>query len=515
MPRRKTILRAPTNASLPNNLLIPSTTPSLVKTLSKLPRSTLLNLALEWLDDSKKTPFFFQPFLERDLHRPNDTNIDTIDDYDETNPYPAATSVDEVKRIYHDLQERKGSKREVIDRILEGDWRQGITLRQLAMIDMRYMDEHPSRLRWTALELTRIGMESESESNKAGGIADFFSGCLPRISMSTFLENIQLEISPLVKAHYYLSRSSSLPITFLRIFVTDSPYQYPRQSPDIFTDGSKIVYVAFPDSSPYIYTSFASFPPSSSSSSSSSSTGGSKAAISATVTDTRNLRRIVVEAIPKALSRPHERYTLRPTSLTTKNFSALLALRGPGRSNNANGAFSIFADAVVDGSPLDPRQANAVSPEEYINGQYAATHTSTTSTWGKIKSEKGNSKSQQNNSIHDEEERDPNYSSHSKKRKRTIDSRFGTTGSFSSAPVDRLDIKMLDSPVPPSSSSSSFIHGPALALTFAGSDVISGIRKLAELGIVDPERMPSWMTGEEAVSVASIRRGKRIIQDSG
>jgi central kinetochore subunit Mis15/CHL4 len=53
---------------------------------------------------------------------------------------------------------------------------------------------------------------------------------------------------------------------------------------------------------------------------------------------------------------------------------------------------------------------------------------------------------------------------------------------------------------------------PTVSLTFAGSDVISGIRKLAKLGVVEPERMPSWMTGEEAVSVAVIHRGKRVIK---
>ena len=441
MARRKIMpIRAPTAVSLPDNLRIPSSTPSLVKTLSKLSRPTLLNLALEWLDDGNVSSF--PPLLNEKFGA----------DLDETNPYPAASTVEEVRDVYTNFQERKGAKREVIDRMLLCDWKEGIALRQLAMVDMRDLDDHPSRLRWTALQLTRIGQQDQDEAS------------LPRMSASTFLTNLQHQISPLVKAHYHLSRSSSL-MTFLRIFMTDSPYQYPRESPQLFTDSSKIVYVAFPDSSPFIYTSFAS----------------SK---KATVGGTRDLRHIITEAIPKALSRPHERYSLEPTALSAKDLSALLALRGSGRSNNANGAFSIFADAVVEPGPLDPRPSHTVSSEELHKGRE-----------GEIT-----------------EKVDMTPPPPAKKRKQTIHSRFGTVGTLSSVPLDRLHVKMLD---PPSTTTSIGSGFPMLSLTFAGSDVISGIRKLAELGIVDPERMPSWMTGEEGVSVASVRRGRRVLQDGG
>lgn len=506
MARPKTI-RAPTAASLPNNLRIPSTTPSLVKTFGKLSRTALLDLALEWLDD--RNVHVFPPYLE------SDQVGEDSDDDDETNPYAAAQTVDEVRSAYRELQDRKGAKREVIDRILEGDWRHGITLRQLAMADMRYLDDHSSRLRWTALELTRIGTETEGSENTGD-----LSACLPRIHASTFLKNLQREISPLVKAHYYLARSASLPLVFLRIFVTDSPYQYPRQSPETFTDASKVIYVAFPDTCPFIYTSLAS------------STRSTKAA-SAAMTDGRSLRRIVGDAIPKALSRPHERYTLKATALTAKSLSALLALRGPGRSNAANGAFSIFADAVVEGSPLDPRPSNTVSPEEFIDEQQrTGSNTRNGSKKDETIPDDSSTRERESHRKSTTRTKKPNTrpavldetDTVSKKRKLAVYSRFGTSGTLSSAPLDRLDIRMLDLPNVENEVPSLVDHDednnnnsdspPVISLTFSGTDVVSGIRKLAELGIVDPERMPSWMTGEEGVSVAAIRNGKRIFRDS-
>lgn len=246
-------------------------------------------------------------------------------------------------------------------------------------------------------------------------------------------------------------------------------------------DSSRVIYIAFPDSCPFIYTSISST--------------GSKTSTSATTavgTDTRSLQRIVRDAIPKALSRPQERYTLKATSLSAKSLQALLSLRGPSRSNAANGAFSIFADAVVEGSPLDPRPANTVSPEEYMN------------------------RSDEKESKRTEDEDTKNTDTHApKKRKLAVHSRFGTSGSLSSAPLDRFDIRLLDSPNGRDDQEPSEDSQPTVSLSFAGNDVISGIRKLAELGIVDAERMPSWMTGEEGVSVAVVHQGRRVAKDSG
>ncbi|KAJ5179725.1 hypothetical protein N7492_002935 [Penicillium capsulatum] len=487
-------VRAPTTASLPNNLRIPSTTPSLIKSLGKQTRQALLDLALLWLDDSNITSF--PPFLQSD-----EDGRDT----EETLPYPAAETVEEVRQVYEDLQERKGGKREVLERILEGDWRHGITLRQLAIADLRYMDDHPASLRWTALELSRIDVRHKESA--ANSQSDDWSSNIPRTQAATFVKALQHEIAPLVKAHFHLARSSTLPLTFLRIFIIDSPYQSPRQTPEIFADSSRVIYVAFPDSCPFIYTSISSGGPKQPASSASS-----------VATDSRTLQRLVRDAVPKAFSRPQERYTLKATALAAKNLPTLLALRGPGRSTAANGAFSIFANSALEGSPLDPRPSNTVSAEEHIRTDQKNSTTA----------------EEKENAIRIEEthhvgkntsKRQPSnghsalLSPTSKKRRLAADSRFGTAGSsITPAPLDRLDIRLLDAPGSnkdkdngqrgpaggPAGSTS-----PAVSLAFTGSDVIGGFRKLAELGIIDPERMPSWMTGEEGISTAVVRGGKR------
>jgi len=322
-------------------------------------------------------------------------------------------------------------------------------------------------------------------------------------------------------------------LTFVRIFVIDSPYQYPRQPSYVFTDAARIIYLAFPDSSPFVYTSWAFQP-------------GAKQNGTTTdtlTTDTRTLRKIVRDAIPKALYRPQARYALQSTSLTTKSLHTLLSLRGPGRTNSANGAFSIFADAVVDGGPLDPRLPDSISSGDYDHNRISKGERADGSADGdddlEIRNEimaqshlaaginapirrfqgiKGKiSQPFDNEAIHA-----------TKKRKIAVASRFGTSGksgttSSKTAPgaapaLDRLEIHLQDPPMPTSISNDSNAEprdnvdndiSTTLSLTFTGANVISGLRHLTELGVIDALRMPSWMTGEEGVSSAVVRGGRR------
>ena len=49
---------------------------------------------------------------------------------------------------------------------------------------------------------------------------------------------------------------------------------------------------------------------------------------------------------------------------------------------------------------------------------------------------------------------------------------------------------------------------PDVRVTFHGQHVFAGIRELVEAGIVDGEKMPGWMTGEEGVSLGVVRDGR-------
>src|SRR5947207_11081179 len=102
-------LSIPTSASLAHSQRIPSSNPNVFRTLHKLSRASLLSLVLDWLDERNQP--LCEPYFAGDDEDNEDDSI-----------YAAARSLDELQEIYEDMQRRKGGKREVVDRVLEGDW---------------------------------------------------------------------------------------------------------------------------------------------------------------------------------------------------------------------------------------------------------------------------------------------------------------------------------------------------------------------------------------------------------
>ncbi|KAI9714394.1 MAG: hypothetical protein M1820_000355 [Bogoriella megaspora] len=534
MPPR-TKLAIPTNAPLPHNHRLPSVSRHVFKTLSKLSRPSLLDLALDWLEETNIhncAPYILAPNAE--------------EEEGEDAPYLPGRSLEEVREIYSDLQARKGSKREVIDRIIEGDWRHGLTLFQVAMAETRYIIDRPTSQRWTALRLTKL---KTSSTDKTTSVTDDNSrSTLPRFHVSTFLNSLQHELAPVTKAHYYLTRpTSTLPLTFLRILIHDSPYNtqrsvyatHPTNQPF-----SRSLFFAFPHGSPYIYISQPTL-------------GGTS---TTTATESTSLRSVIIDAVPKALSRPHARYKLEPTSLSTKSLHALLDMRGPDGKGSAQGGWGIFTDLDEVGSALDYRDERAKEREKKRKAVLEA-------------EEEG----KENEGATDGSLRKRNLpilgrqpSPRAKRRKLVAEGRFGKSGMPEDGKgIERFDVR-LDDPFPVISAKGDVEEAakasernesrsghdeaatkkkgrkarpsmldksvtevdedtgqtdltitqdgewtPDVRLSFQGAHVFAGIRQLVEKGVIDGKRMPGWMTGEASVSIGVVRDGRIRIQGNG
>ena len=481
-------LSIPTSSALPSHQLISSTNPAVSKILGRLSRPSLITLALDWLDTR------------------NQENIATClapeeqdQDDDENDPYPPARSLQELRKIYNELQTSKGSKRDVLDRIIEGDWRNGISLYQIAMADMQHLYDHASSQKWSALKVIKLESERDDKRRRPASV--------PRFHPSTFLRNLQEENLPDVKAHYNLDRHATLPLLILRIFVLESPYNtnHALRSTTQF-DSSKTFYVAFPDASPYVYVSLTtSIGPSSISS------------------EAKSLRKLTLDGIPKAFSKPRDRYTWEPTQMSARNLEALVQTRGGGKTNAAGGGWGIYAEDNKTDTPLHPQRqayelATSVSDEENA---------------GKAKMI----------GMKRRREEDANVV---KRRKLVAQGRFGNSAKADDGKgVERLDVRIED-PFPSSSRVASIMAPaddaekqgrkkgrrstisfeldrlqrdedmeedantwrPDVRITFKGQHVFAGIRSLVEEGIIDGEKMPGWMTGEENISLGVVRNGR-------
>lgn len=510
----------PTTARLPSTLRLDPANPTVLKVLSRLSRPSLLTLVLDWLDDVNAP--ICAPYL-RSQEGGDDNNDDDVDPSD---LYPPLSSLPALRDLYADMQTRKGSKRELLDRVLEGDWRHGLTLYQLSMADLQYLYDHPTSQKWSAYRVVPLKTPTPRQAAEDDHPLrpDAESLVVPRFHPSTFLASLQAQVLPDVKAHYNFDRPRDMPLLLLRIFVMDSPYNTGLATTTTTAfEASRTIYVAFPDGSPYVYLSRPQ-------------TVGPAAAGEA-----RSLRALVAEGIPKALSRPRERFGLLPTSMTTRNLQALLHVRGSGRHNTAGGGWGVYADEKKKDSPLDTTLPSPPLSEADEGGRPG----------GERERKSLTKRLASPDALRDERR--------VKRARLVAQARFGDSAKVNDGKgVERVDI-VIDDPFPEGSDApaedvedsgndapaarprggagrrntmdEAFSRAreqddgggensddgdeggertwrPSVKLTFHGSHVFAGIRQLVEAGIISGEEMPGWLTGEEGVTIGAVRHGR-------
>ncbi|KAB5585473.1 centromere protein Chl4/mis15/CENP-N [Coniochaeta sp. 2T2.1] len=511
----------PTSARLASTVLVSHENPVVVKALNRLSRPCLISIVLNWLDENKEElSDLSAPILVDHRYKKKPEEV-----------LEPAKSIEELHEIYKGLQARKGSRREIVERITDCDWQDGLTLYQLAMVDLAYLKDHPASQKWSAYRIVPLRTPASNAEAEAAPKIDKESLTIPRFHPTTFLRQLQAQFLPDVKAHFNFEIHETLPLLLLRIFILDSPYNTDlaatpaggdRLTPS--SDSSRTIYVAFPDSSPHIFIS------------------NSQGARPTLAGEAKSLRSLLVEGIPKALSRPRERYTLKSTSLSTRNLNELVHRRGSGKTNAVGGGWSIYADPRKRVSPLD----SVLPTPPPSDGDDASE--------GKGKGKRAASPDTER------EERAI------KRARKVAQARFGDTAKVDDGKgVERVDI-VIEDPFRverrkgkvPERGGLSFPQAqdgeddgeegerprearagrrstvqeiltreredgdeeeqdeedaggkwrPNVRLTFHGTHVFAGIRQLVEHAVIDGERMPGWMTGEEGVTIGAVRHGR-------
>lgn len=474
-------LTTPDYKNIPHAHRLPVTHPDVVRIFNKLSRQSLTSLAQQWL--AKKNRDFCRPYLAA-----NET------DEDPEQRYEPAHSYEELQEAYKLLAARNGPKKEVVDRILEGDWRTGISMYQLATAEIQHLLDHPNTLRWTAKRMTRMQTSAARDMEDTNDVDH-----LPRFQAQTFLMNLARELTPLIKAHYLMTRVKVMPITILRVYVHNSPYSTEASlTADVKSASSpaRAVFFIWPNGSPFVYVSLATH---------AGQVVGSEA---------RDLRDMVLNAIPRAFSRPSRRYQLTDTNFQTKSLETLLHYRGPGRTNAAGGGFSIFADYSFSQNALDSVTTGRPSTAEKNEGGAQAGATGTKRGPGRPRKAA--------NTAED---------AASRKRLKIAQGRFGSSGRTGDGQaIERFDVRIEDlfsgissrstgqQPVGLTSDDEQAEETerdrdddewtPEVRVTFTGDHVFAGIRTLVEEGAIDGEKLPGWMTGEAGVTSGTVRQGR-------
>lgn len=435
--------------------------PVLAKSLNRLSRERIIDLALAWLHDHHAST----PYLVSN-RRPFEADEE---DYVHT----PAESIEELRAIYRKFRKDSpyNKKQHIIDRIVDGDWRRGLSLHQQASIDFASLEQTDTALRWSALRLVPLASENQTSpeeedesfypSKKRRKLSHFgyHDGTpYPQVSAQTFLSSLKAEISPLVKAYYHLHRlPAPYNLTVIRLYIMPAAAfrprsrTIPRRAKDV-ADAGRVMYIAVPDSCPYVYVSLSGSP---GSSGRGKGARDEKGRVRAKV-DMATMKRIVLEAIPKALSRPQKRWALESTKLTAKSLRSICNLRGNQKPGTGGGAYSVFA---AENQPCNSSPVDVQVHEKKHDGEPLL---------------------------------------------QSVDRRFGHMAGEYCAALDRVHVQ-IQGKMTESTGVSGDETGD-ITLSFSGTDVFLGLRKLAELGaaFVDLNKMPAWMTGEKGVSSLTV-----------
>jgi central kinetochore subunit Mis15/CHL4 len=491
-----------------------------IKSLCRLTATQLTDLALHWLA---------QPTAASEPYLRSNRSLDESDEEDYL--FPPARSLSELKAIWknlsldidsHGVGKQKHNKQYLIDRIVDGDWRRGLSLYQHATIDFAFLSTHDTALRWTGLKIVPLEHDAESEApeeppSKKQKITHTKTTHLlyPTISPTTFVSALRTQVSPIVKAHYQLTHLGGIynELPIVRLYLTPEKAFAPHQSniprnARLATDSGRTIYIALPRSSPHVYIAVSGTAP--------ATAAASQQAKQAKV-DITNMKRLVIEAIPKALSRRHERWALEGTKLTVRSLKSVCALRGGGsRPATAGGAFAKFfaGQTIADSdSPVD--EGHNIENEDSCEAEAGPTDV--------LGRKRKRSKSSEGDEEHEEHENSMFFPEQPTRSEQSaedaLDAHFGPTSNTSRAKLDRVTVKITDvvlqidpeqSVVEQSMSKRNTVDCAPVGITFAGPDVVLGLRMLAELGLVggdqqqiglDLDKMPGWMAGDQGQSL--------------
>lgn len=432
------------------------------RSLARLSREKLIELCISWSLSSKTTPYLA-------------ANRDAVEAEEEDYLHEPARSRKDLNSVFKAIGNAEAdfeslSKKDIIDRIIDGDWRRGLSHHQLASIDFANLEENDESLRWTALKLVPFTVDSiepgERPSKRRKTDCAQSNTQLPHYPDATpslFIENLKTHVAPLVKANYQAHRIASLKLNIVRLYISPNTAfaplsaNIPRQGRRL-VEANRIMYIALPDSCPYVYVSI--------SGATKPEKRGDKLVIPKV--DIAATKRIVLEAIPKALSRPQQRWSIENTQLITKSLKSVSLLRGGGRAGITGGSFANL------------RARSNVSEEI-------------------------ERKDDRNNFPTDCEDEQA-------KREKLIEQRFGPMEGNDHAKLDRVQIKVYSLTTSKKVNQKRKIMcddddvSTPISITLHGGDVFAGLKQFALLypECVDVEKMPVALTGETRSTTLSI-----------
>ncbi|EMR10132.1 hypothetical protein PNEG_01410 [Pneumocystis murina B123] len=197
------------------------------------------------------------------------------------------------------------SRRDIVERIVSVDWKTGLSAKQIAMLDMQYLFDHPTALRWTARKIGNLETDIR----------------LTPFDVESIVTALRNALDSIFFNYIYSEKHPALPLFLIRIQIQDAFVR-------VLPPPRRIFYMALPFGSPFVFHTM--------------------------VRD--SLHDMLLQAMEISLSSKHQPVQLFHTNLTIRNIEAMMKRKGVSRHPSALGAWSVYAKNEVDTSPIDPQE---------------------------------------------------------------------------------------------------------------------------------------------------------------
>ncbi len=460
MPKRS---RTHQDPGILSNSYVPPLEPRvLVKELARLSTKSLYNIVELWL----ALPVT-QPVPTTRQKRKGKTQADIV------------KSAKETLKMLQNTSSSK--KRKLIDRIMVDFYPNGLNTLQLAQLDIQLMIEKPKLYSWV-YSTAKIAKQTQSGDELKDSLQDFILS----LDAQSFLDHIIKNLSNLYLTHIYISRHPELPLIIIRIQMYEYTHRKhhkraqiithhgKRKNPDIIS--RKPYYLAIPTSSPNIIHSASN--------------------------EDDLASKLILQAVEITLSTSFRQVRLMKNKTPpVKTLEAMNILTGVSRHGNMLGSWAPYADGIVDIGPLGEIEDHILL-NPGITGSYDGKEASEREKRKTIAALrfKGTTGSAPNEKSYLEKSNKPDtLDDEDKSEDDTEKNEYASvvplqTGEFF---IQNALKKKNNSEIPPS-----------VRLRLFGNDIFAGLHELAVEGVIDPVKIPSWLTGEEGLNSGIISKGQ-------
>ncbi|GME90220.1 hypothetical protein B5S28_g102 [[Candida] boidinii] len=475
---------------LSNSYIPPISKKTIARELGKLETETLFKLVWLWL----QWPIT-QPRVTKEAAKQGVTSEQLNED---------------VRKVLIELRESyKSPKRPLIDRILVDFWPGGLNALQLAQIDAQCLIDRPKNYSWisSTAKIVTTSSFNNYQSGSENNTNDIHDDFIFSLDSQKFLDTLIENLASLYLTHIYVSRHPRLPLVLVRLQVYELVHlnKYKKHGsinpniPDIIS--RRPYFLAIPLSSPNIIH-----------------TDCSKGDLVA---------EIILQAVEMTLSSTLGQIKLiRNDEPAAQMLESMHILKGVSRFGASLGSWAPYADGTVDISPVsnvsnhlalkphklvvsedvdlsgitdDKERRKIISSlrfkgtaRNFQSDKFFTTLPSTKRQKLDTQGANGNNKENPKNEPEDEDEEDKNIY-------------------VSIAPIQYTEYSLENDIRGNVSNNATSIHSqdsvPSIRMRFMGNDVFGGLHELSVEGSINPETVPSWLTGEEGPSTGVIQNG--------